>query len=102
MVVTQYITHRTAIQRRIIQVLNMHFPELILRGSWKHGDFHLDLQTGKTFSDIDLVVKGNRIFLFQTKADLQDKLAPIIDMKISVHPEDYLSELPFEVSKNKN
>ncbi len=52
---------RKKAQEIVFTILKKYNMQNFLKGSWKVGDFHLDL-TGKTsFSDIDLLVEGMNI-----------------------------------------
>jgi predicted nucleotidyltransferase len=99
----KYLIRRAQLKTIIKSVIYSQFPKLELRGSWEHDDFHLDYYETKTLSDIDLVshFKPGED-LCKIKFDLKSSLDRIIKMKISIHPNDFLSSISAKDSKNKN
>ncbi|MFS2185654.1 hypothetical protein ACCC92_03210 [Mucilaginibacter sp. Mucisp84] len=100
---TDYQRRRIYFRDEIESAIGMSSCELSLRGSWKFDDFHLDSQQDLTHSDIDLIAMGP---LKSEKelviAGLQQQISPLLRIRISIHPEDHLSQISLEDSRIKN
>lgn len=58
----------------------------VLTGSWQRGDFHLSIETGVSFSDIDLVATRAIHEWPDITAVIQDDIRPLGVAKVSIHP----------------
>lgn len=68
-----------------------------LRGSWKHGDFHLTPCGTISFSDLDLVATGATTGERRSIATaLSGQIGRFLRIRVSVHPEDYFISLSTE------
>jgi hypothetical protein len=97
---TQYESFRDKVQKRIFYILDENNALEFLRGSWKFGDFHLNIDGTKSFSDLDLLIEGidekertNKIKLFS------DKISKCIDCVVSIHTQNSLETMNMEASQ---
>lgn len=96
-----YLIKRELLRAQVCDSINLIDHRLLIRGSWYYGDFHLDFNKNFTHSDLDILAQGispqNELI-----ACIEQKLDPIIKMKISIHENDFLSNISLFDSKIKN
>lgn len=67
-----------------------------VRGSWRHGDFHLSLGSTVSFSDLDLVVMGTVDELVRLSDELAGRLISTLRLKIAIHPVESMAGMSLE------
>lgn len=67
-----------------------------VRGSWRHGDFHLSLGSTVSFSDLDLVVMGTVDELVRLSDELARRLSSTLRLKIAIHPVESMAGMNLE------
>lgn len=100
---TNYKLRRSLLKDNICRSIYNSKFDLILRGSWKNDDFHLEIDENLTYSDVDLIAKFRSISEKEEIIEsLKKEISKIINIKISIHPEDHLSKISLHDSKIKN
>lgn len=67
-----------------------------VRGSWRHGDFHLSLGSMVSYSDLDLVVMGTVEELVRLSDELARRLSSTLRLKIAIHPVESMAGMSLE------
>ena len=92
---TEIKAERKHIQKEVINEIYQVCPELKLNGSWLYGDFHFDVKTNKSLSDIDLFYpKIKHAEDLRIKMQLKSRLMKYGISKISIHPNTLLQSIP--------
>lgn len=87
---------RAELARTVAESLADLEVPLEIRGSFRFNDFHLDLATGRSYSDLDLV--GSALEAVETDA-IRQRIADTIEaacgskLKVAIHPAEYFSGL---------
>jgi hypothetical protein len=97
-----YLERRKLLRQKIIKVIDGFADVLALRGSWKYDDFHLNLNKDITYSDIDLLANSKQNFNREKiLMPIEIQLKNIINIKLSIHPDDHFEKISLEDSKLK-
>ena len=96
---------RVKVQQDIFKICKKQQVYRYLRGSWKNGDFHWNIDKGITYSDIDILIEGISIELRQKMAKaITDETANFSNAPIhtSIHPQNALDLMDLKDSRVLN
>jgi hypothetical protein len=93
---------RARCRNRVQEVVSRHQGEVVLRGSWKYGDFHLAID-GRSLSDLDAVAEGaSHDECARLCRALTSEISSDLRLQVSVHERDYLMDMNLPDSRVLN